>query len=320
MTGSAKIPILLDTDIGSDIDDAVALAYLLRQPRCELAGITTVTGDVAQRSALAAAVCDAAGRSEVPVHSGAEKPLLHGPGQPAVPQYAAMTGKPHRTNFPANTAVEFLRATIRKRPGELTLLTIGPFTNVALLFAADPEIPSMLKQVVSMAGVFWPHIWGPTEWNSRVDPVANAMVLAATAQKPGEAGLSINAAVPPQVGMAARPPRHVLFGLDVTYECQMKSVEVRKRFANPKFDIVRDLAEVWFGKDKEGMTFHDPLAAAAIFRPELCTYQDGKIISDAADGPFAGLTALHPEKGGPHRVAKTVDADAFFKEYFGVFN
>lgn len=307
MSDPGKVPILLDTDIGSDIDDAVALAYLLRQPRCELVGVTTVTGDVAQRSALAAAVCDAAGRSDIPVHSGASRPLLHGPGQAQVPQYAALVGRPHRAAFPDNTAVEFLRSTIRARPGELTLLTIGPFTNIALLFALDPEIPGLLKQVVSMAGVFWPHVWGPTEWNSRVDPVANAIVLAATARV--AAGEQATVAV----------PRHVLFGLDVTYECQMKSEEVRRRFASPKFDIVRDLAEVWFGKSKEGMTFHDPLAAASIFKPELCTYQDGKVLADAADGTFAGLTALHPEANGPHRVAKTVDAAAFFREYFGVF-
>ncbi len=302
MAGPDLIPILLDTDIGSDIDDAVALAYLLRQPRCELAGITTVTGDVAKRSALAAAVCDAAGRPDIPIHSGAVRPLLHGPGQPEVPQYAALAGRPHRRDFPDGTAVEFLRRTIRARPGELTLLTIGPFTNIALLFALDPEIPALLKRVVSMAGVFWPHVWGPTEWNSRVDPVANAMVLAATA------------------GLAAPRPRHVLFGLDVTYECRMPTDEVRARFASPAFDIVRDLAEVWFGKSKEGMTFHDPLAAAAIFQPELCGYRDGKILADAAAGELAGLTALHPEEGGPHRVAATVDREAFFREYFGVFH
>jgi len=295
VTGSGKIPILLDTDIGSDIDDAVALAYLLRQPRCELIGITTVTGDVDQRSALAAAVCDAAGRPDIPVHSGASKPLVHGPGQPLVPQYAALASRPHRKGFPANTAVEFLRSAIRARPGEVTLLTIGPLTNIALLFAIDPEIPGLLKQVVSMAGVFWPHVWGPTEWNCRVDPVANAIT------------------------MNARPPRHVLYGLDVTYECQMKTDEVRKRFAVPTFDIVRDLAEVWFGKSKEGMTFHDPLAAAAIFKPELCTYRDGKIVADANMGELAGITAFHPEEHGPHRVAATVDAPAFFQEYFGVF-
>ena len=69
MTAEA-ISILLDTDIGSDIDDAVALAYLLRQPRCRLLGITTVSGDVAKRAGCAAAVCDGLGRGDIPIVCG----------------------------------------------------------------------------------------------------------------------------------------------------------------------------------------------------------------------------------------------------------
>src|SRR5437016_2499354 len=138
----ACVPLVLDTDIGSDIDDAVALAYLLRQPRCELLGVTTVTGNVAQRAALCDVICRAAARDDVPIHTGAPEVLLFGPGQPQVPQYEAIAGRPHRTEFPPNTAVEFLRRTIRERPGQVTLLTIGPLTNVALLFATDPEAAS----------------------------------------------------------------------------------------------------------------------------------------------------------------------------------
>src|SRR5204862_1648209 len=96
-----RIPILLDTDIGSDIDDAVALSYLLRQPRCELVGITTVTGDVAQRAACAEVLCRAVDREDIPIHCGASKPLLYGPGQPNVPQHAAIQRLPHRMDRPA---------------------------------------------------------------------------------------------------------------------------------------------------------------------------------------------------------------------------
>src|SRR5438477_11649802 len=96
----ARVPLVLDTDIGSDIDDAVALAYLLRQPRCELLGITTVTGNVAQRAALADVLCRAAGREDVPIHAGAPEVLLIGPGQPRVPQYAAVADRPHRAECP----------------------------------------------------------------------------------------------------------------------------------------------------------------------------------------------------------------------------
>ena len=80
------IPILFDTDIGSDIDDAVALGYLLRQPDCELVGVTTVSGEVRQRAALADAVCRAAGRTDVPIHAGIEQPLVGPQKQPNCPQ------------------------------------------------------------------------------------------------------------------------------------------------------------------------------------------------------------------------------------------
>ena len=148
----ARIPILLDTDIGSDIDDAVCLAYLLRQPLCELVGITTVSGMARQRAMLADAVCRAAGRDNVPIHSGAEQPLLIPQGQPEAQQAEALARFPHRTDFASNTAVEFLRQTIRSRPGEITLLTIGPLTTIGLLFAIDPEIPAMLRAFQLMPG------------------------------------------------------------------------------------------------------------------------------------------------------------------------
>src|SRR5437867_291171 len=118
-----KIPLLLDTDIGSDIDDAVCLAYLLRQPRCELLGVTTVTGNTAQRATLAEVICHAAGRDDVPIHTGASGPLLSGPGQPDVPQYEAIANRPHRKNYAPNTAIEFMRQAIRARPHQVTLLS-----------------------------------------------------------------------------------------------------------------------------------------------------------------------------------------------------
>jgi purine nucleosidase len=72
----AKIPMLFDTNIGGDIDDALALLYLLGQPRCELVGITTVSGEVVDRGKLVDAVCRAVGRRDIPVHAGTPKPLL----------------------------------------------------------------------------------------------------------------------------------------------------------------------------------------------------------------------------------------------------
>ncbi len=81
--------ILLDTDIGSDIDDAVCLAYLLAQPECELMGITTVSGEPEKRAAMASAQCRAAGK-EIPIFPGAPLTLLTGQRQAECPQAAAL--------------------------------------------------------------------------------------------------------------------------------------------------------------------------------------------------------------------------------------
>ena len=290
-----SIPVILDTDIGSDIDDAIALSYLLKQPRCELLGITTVTGDVAQRSACANVICRTLGRTDVPIHCGASNVLWIGPGQPEVPQFEFILDLPHRKEWPQNTAVNFLRETIRSRPGEITLLTIGPFTNIALLFAVDPEIPSLLKGMVSMAGVFFRE-GSKLEWNCLVDPIATAMVY------------------------RARPPWHISIGLDVTLQCVMPAAEVRLRFTPPPLPVVAQMAQTWFSKGWD-FTFHDPLAAAILFHPELCTYEDGEV--DLVIDPTAektGETSLTAVQGNaPHRVAKAVNVAAFFNEYFSVF-
>ena len=119
--------VLLDTDIGSDIDDAVCLAYLLAQPECELLGITTVTGEADKRAMLASALCKVAGK-EVPIFPGAEQPLLIAQKQPRVPQAAALDRWAHDTTFPQGQAISFLQQTIRAHPGEVVLLGIGPMT------------------------------------------------------------------------------------------------------------------------------------------------------------------------------------------------
>lgn len=300
---SQTIPVLLDTDPGSDIDDVVALAYLLHQPRCELVGVTTVTGPTEQRAGIVDYVLRAAGRTGVPVHAGLHGPVCGGPGQPNVPQYAAIAETAHRRDFPRGEAVEFLRRTIRARPGEITLLTIGPLTNVAALMLVDPEAAGMLKRVVTMGGRFYPpSAWLKdgkwSEWNIYCDPTAAKMFY------------------------DARLPGHVSYGLDVTEKCTMSASEVRERFG--KLPVLRELlamAEVWFHKS-EKLTFHDPLAAAGIFDPGLCTYEIGTVcLEPSANDQAASRTYFVRDLAGagPHQVARTVDSRAFFRHYFGVF-
>lgn len=280
------IPILLDTDPGNDIDDAVAISYLLRQPRCELLGITTVSGPVAKRAAIAEVLCCAAGRNDVPIVAGRSDVLSYGQGQPWCAQYEPIEHLEHTLDYPENRAVDFMRRTIRQRPGEITLVSIGPFMNLALLFALDPEIPFLLKGLYTMAGKFF--VGNEPEWNCLIDPVATSMV------------------------MKSPRPAHHWFGLDVTMQCTMSPDEVASKFIGQPLETVIPMAQNWFSHTKR-MVFHDPLVVASIFRPELCQYKQGKVSSDAR----SGATYFTPGAGNDF-VAEKVEAEAFFDEYFSV--
>lgn len=284
--------VLLDTDIGSDIDDAVCLAYLLAQPRCDLLGITTVSGEPTRRAALASALCRVAGK-EIPIFPGAADPLLAPQRQPHAPQAERLVHWPHRSDFQVGQAIEFLRTTIRAHPGEVTLLTIGPLTNIALLFRSDPEIPHLLKQLVMMCGVFTNRRAGvgPLEWNALLDPHAAAIVYRA----------------PVRV--------HRSLGLDVTTQVALPAVEVRQRFQHPLLRPVLDFAEVWF-THQDRITFHDPLAAAALFAAAVCSFTRGRVEVEWQSERLGGFTAWTPDPAGPHEVALEVEADRFFAHYF----
>jgi inosine-uridine nucleoside N-ribohydrolase len=285
--------LLLDTDIGSDIDDAMCLAYLLAQPDCELLGITTVSGEPEKRAMLASAICQAAGK-DVPILPGAPLPLLIPPRQPLAPQAAALGQWPHRRGFPAGHAIGLMREVIYRHPGEVTLLAIGPMTNVALLFALDPEVPQLLKGLYMMIGAFGrENDILRHEWNALNDPHAAAIVY------------------------RAATPIHRSVGLDVTLQVQMDAAEVRRRFQAPLLRPVLAMAEVWF-QNRSTVTFHDPLAAVSIFNPQVCTYTRGEVQVELPSPQLAGMTYFRADPAGPHEVALQVDAGAFFDEYFGV--
>ncbi|MCL5998842.1 MAG: nucleoside hydrolase [Chloroflexi bacterium] len=287
--------VILDTDIGSDIDDAVCLAYLLAQPQCDLLGITTVTGEVDKRAMMASALCKVAGK-RVPIFPGAEQPLLIAQKQPKAQQATALDRWDHDTLFPRGQAVEFLRQTIHQHPGEITLLAIGPLTNIGLLFKVDPEIPSLLKSLVLMCGVFTQRLpnTGPLEWNAMLDPHATAIVYRA-------------------------PVRiHRSIGLDVTCQVTMDAADVRQKFQVPLLRPVLDFAEVWF-EHADRITFHDPLAATTIFDASICAFEHGAVDIELADGERLGQTRWSQNGAGArHEVALDVNPHRFFEHYFGV--
>lgn len=282
--------ILLDTDIGTDVDDAVCLAYLLSHPECELLGVTTVTGEPVKRASLASVLCKAAGK-EIPIFPGADQPMQGEQRQPVAQQAAALPRWPHETQFPEGQAVDFLAQTIRAHPGEVTLLTIGPLTNIGLLFSKYPDVAPLLGGLVIMGGSFGEE--QRVEWNIAGDPRASEIVY----QTP------------------VRPHRSI--GLNVTQKVVLPAEQVRERFSAPLLKPVVDMAEIWFAGFYPSITFHDPLAAATIFDEYLCAFRDGTVTIENHDSQ--ARTVWQPGiPGSPHQVAMTVEVDRYFQHFFNV--
>ena len=200
-SGARRKPIILDTDPGigtpgSDVDDGLAIALGLLHPDCALLGLSIVAGNVAQEEGVpnALRLLEIAGRPEVPVLPGATRPLLRDPR----PTRERLEGRRRQSveRFwdlhpfhsprlaPAKVcAAEFIADTVRQRPGEVTVVAIGPCTNVAAALLLDPTVASSIAEIVVMGGAIRvPGLVTPAvEFNVGYDPESVAVILASGA-------------------------------------------------------------------------------------------------------------------------------------------
>ena len=223
-----RIPIIVDCDTG--IDDSLALLYAVASPECELVAVTCTAGNVDARQVAenTRAILELAGRYDVEVAIGRETPLAralvttpetHGPlgiGYAQLP--------PAQTSLSRRFSSDLIVEEARRRPGELTLVTLAPLTNVALAVLREPELPRLLKRVVIMGGSYRSagNTAPTTEWNVNVDPESAAIVFAAFG-KPGDgaaAGPGAAAGRGPAAGRGAAP-RPIALGLDVTERAKL---------------------------------------------------------------------------------------------------
>jgi purine nucleosidase len=176
-------PVLLDTDLGSDVDDAIALALLLACPELRPVAVTTVAGDVSGRARAAARLLAAAGHGDVDVCAGARVALAR-PNRFAADPIPLEVYPSARVSVSAEPAAERIVRAARETPG-LELFAIGPLTNLAHALALDPELPQRVARLHVMGGhirrvAIGERVCAPgIDYNLCSDPEASVMVLGA---------------------------------------------------------------------------------------------------------------------------------------------
>src|ERR1700685_399422 len=277
--------IIIDTDIGDDVDDAFAVALALRSPELEILGITTTFGDTETRAKLLDRMLGEVGRQDIPVAVGAP---THA-GNVFTQKGYAEGGHVARTSHPQ--AVDFILEQIRRYPGQITLIAIGPLMNVGALIDKEPDTFRKLRRVVLMGGSVY-RGYGDVGYFPAHGPQAKWNILndIPSAQKLFASGV-------PLYGMP----------LDST---QVKLDEVRRgilfRSGTPLTDALTLLYHQW---GQETPTLFDVMTVAYVLNPKICPVQAMRIRVDDK-----GFTRV--EQGAANaQVCLDSDSDAFFRLY-----
>lgn len=292
--------VVLDTDIGDDIDDAFALSIILKSKELNLLGITTVYKNTLLRSKIAKKELELYGRSDIEVYKGINKPLnqeiirwpyeeLDEDGKIIIRHYFDEM-KTCQVN--EKSAVDYLIEVLKANPNEVIIIAIGPLTNLASVYLKDPNAFLLIKQIVLMGGQLdgtYP------EWNIRVDPEAARLVF--------NSGVRIKAV-----------------GLNVTTKCKVDDdlLTYLRSLKSSGNKLIVDMLEVWLKDNKRQSTMHDGLAVATLI-DDFCTFEEFNILVEL-EGPKRGYTLIVDENT-PHAsiiematAVKTNDFFAFMKE------
>ena len=285
----------IDTDVGSDVDDALTIAYVLRHPDLELAGISTVFGDVELRSEIA--------RSLLGLTTQAPPPILTGRGIPITPERIGLMFGHEGKGIIANPAprmlvdkdpdgasrIEALAEALEKAAPDV-LVAIGPLTNLGALVAQGATLPPLAImggkiEDVLLEGMV-PEI---PEWNWYCDPLAVQTVLQA-----------------PHAVLPTIIPAEVTFRTHLLPE-DIEQLQTGDALAQK----IGSLSEIWleflrerFGRPHPRVALHDPLTAATLVRQDLCRFAETSIEVDEK------AASLRTPEAPNIRVATDVNNDA----------
>lgn len=316
--GLTRKTIILDTDPGigtpgSDVDDGLAIALALLHPACDLLGLTIVAGNVAHEegSSNALRLLEIAGRTDVPVFPGATRPILRDPSgirelmgarrRQSVERFWDLPAFDPPAHVAAKgRAAEFIADTIRARPGEVTVVAIGPCTNVATALLLDPEVAASVAEIVVMGGAVRVSglVTPAVEFNVGYDPESLAVVLASGAPV-------------------------TLVPLDVTTRTYMTPRVVDRMAAGgtPLHAFLATTSRPWlrFAMEVRGLPgfwLHDPLALAYAIDPAMLRFTSMHVAVDLGGELTAGQLLGYPESArflrpapGPVNARVALDLD-----------
>lgn len=293
--------VILDTDIGDDIDDALALALICASPELDLVGVTTVFGNTPARTRQALTELVIAGRPDVPVATGCgatmasrknESPngrLDNVPNQDGTCLPAAQLPKPDPRH-----GVDFLIETIMSGAGDIIPITIGGLTNMAMALVKEPRLVQKIPKIVAMAAEFRQSM---PEWNIVCDPEAAQLVFAS--------GIPMDVTTF-HIGISA----------------QFRNEDLARLAASPVplAQYLHRAISAWQAHNRnphhEPMpSLFDPLAVATMIQSDLCTWRQGAVSVELQGQSTYGYTHFNARADGKHRVAWDVDRDRAINWY-----
>lgn len=301
-----KMKIILDTDIGDDIDDAFALSILLQDKRVDLLGVTTVFRNSKMRAQMASSLA-LAFHHPVPVYKGVDDPFIQTEkdlisedirkkekkdeeGKYYIPQFMEEMKK---SPIEKEHAVDFIIRMVHLYPHEIILVGIGPLTNIAMALRKDPTIIPLLKEIRIMGGE--PTNDEVKEWNIFCDPEAAHIVF------------------------ASNVPLYMI-GLNVTMKCQLikKYRDILESIHEKQYELLVTMMQKWFQHYEFTMpVMHDPLAVATLLG-NFCTFKKERFSVDLKD-KRAGI--VKDSLAREVYYADTVDVEKFFTYFIQtIFN
>lgn len=295
--GRSPSRVIIDTDPG--VDDALALLLAMRSPELKIEAITPVAGNVPLELTLpnALRLVEIAGRTDIPVAAGARAPLMrrlvtatyaHGENGLGGAVFPDPTTKPV-----AEPASEYIRKIVRQYPHEVTLITLGPLTNIATALNSDPELAGMVRGLTMMGGsLSGGNITPAAEFNMYVDPEAARIVF--------QSGIPIT-----------------MVGLDVTRKTSLTDDHVRVLEAaqNPVSQAAAKIGRNAINHNRErgflvGPNMHDSLAVAAFLDPTILKWQEYYVDVETTGELTAGETLGYSPIAGDLKRRPGADKDA----------